>query len=377
MIEIDELLERASARAGLSDFGDPSFMRPLERLVYALNHEAKLSEFGRKAMPKILTGILISRLNVEHWYSQHPEIDEQKIVAPVFGIGLWRTGSTALGHMLAQDRGTRSLRRWEAWKPYPPPETATEETDPRIAAEGRKLLDTVVPELKDMLPRDPRGPEECVALLNLTFQPPDAFEIWARMPKYYDEGLAAYEDVVASYRYHLRVIKMLQWHCPPRRWFLRTPSHTLAMDAILEVYPDARFVWTHRDPFKSIASNSSLAYNFSRPYLDDPEPKVLGQTQLHINSLALQRAMSVRDRIGDRFFDVSHRRQIADPVAQLRPLYNWLGWKYDESMDDKVRHWQEGNPKGDHRYSADFFGLDKEQVALKCQQYTERFKALL
>jgi len=376
---VEQLLERAAAKAGLSDFGDPAFLPPLERLVEALNTEAKPSAFGQKAIPKVIGSYLTTRLQVESWYARHPEIDDQQIVAPVFGVGLPRTGSTALGHMLAQDRNTRTLRGWEAWNPCPPPDAATEDTDPRIAAaEANNPLDNAVPELREMLPRDPRGPEECIALLYLSFMPAFSFEVWGRLPAYCEWGDTAADATLVAYRYHERVLKLLQWRCPPRRWFLRTPYHTAALDPILEVYPDARFVWSHRKPVPSLTSISSLVYHLCNPYVADPEPERLGEIQLRHWGVALDRGLAVRDRTGeDRHFDVSHHRQLADPAEQIRALYHWLGWEYDEALGAKILRWQEANPRGDHRATADFFGLDEAEVASRFAGYAERFAPYL
>ena len=111
-----------------------------------------------------IVGNLANRLEVEQWYAQHPEIDEQQIVAPLFGLGLPRTGSTALSFLLAQDPARRSLRVWEAGTPCPPPETATEHTDPRIAAAqaGIDFTNEMFPGFADMLPTAADGPQECL-----------------------------------------------------------------------------------------------------------------------------------------------------------------------------------------------------------------------
>jgi hypothetical protein len=98
-----------------------------------MQQDARLNAIGEAVFADQLVGYLVNRLEVENWYRRHPEIDEQVIVAPTFGLGLPRTGSTALSFLLAADSRRRSLRTWEARKPCPPPETATEATDPRIA----------------------------------------------------------------------------------------------------------------------------------------------------------------------------------------------------------------------------------------------------
>ena len=133
-LDADTLVATACERAGSSDFGGTTWLEGLAVLVGSLNSEAALNEFGVGAMTDQIIGNLVNRLHVEQWYARHPEIDDQQIVAPLVGLGLPRTGSTALSHLLARDPDRRSLRVWEAGDPCPPPTTETEHTDPRIAA---------------------------------------------------------------------------------------------------------------------------------------------------------------------------------------------------------------------------------------------------
>src|SRR6185437_14343857 len=112
-MQATKLIEAARSRSGLDDFGGDSYREGLERLVDSINRESRLNELGTIAVPEMLIGLLINRLQVEDWYRRHPEIEDQEIVAPLFGVGLPRTGSTALSFMLAQDPGNRSLRMWE------------------------------------------------------------------------------------------------------------------------------------------------------------------------------------------------------------------------------------------------------------------------
>jgi len=80
-----------------------------------------------------ISNALIQRLKVEDTYARHPEIDDEVVGGPVFVIGLPRTGTTALSQLVAADPQFRSLRMWESQAPTPPPEAATQHTDPRIA----------------------------------------------------------------------------------------------------------------------------------------------------------------------------------------------------------------------------------------------------
>ena len=130
MIDEKQLIAKACEQTQAEDFGPDGWQVGLQALVRALTDEGNLNELGEAVYADQIVGLLSSRLEVERWYAEYPEIDQQEIVAPLVGIGLPRTGSTALSFLLACDQSRRSLRTWEASSPCPPPETATEHTDP-------------------------------------------------------------------------------------------------------------------------------------------------------------------------------------------------------------------------------------------------------
>ena len=117
----EELLAAARAGTGLEDFGDDSFLEGLQVLVHSLREEAQLNATGEHVLRQRIIGHLEQRLEIEDWYRRHPEIDEVQIKAPLIGVSLPRTGSTALSFLLAEDPDARSLRRWESSRPCPPP----------------------------------------------------------------------------------------------------------------------------------------------------------------------------------------------------------------------------------------------------------------
>ena len=114
MEAVASLLAAAESETGLHDFGDEAFREGLERLVRSLREEASLNAVGQQAVRQMILGLLSQRLQVEDWYRRHPEIDDEPIEAPLIGLGLPRTGSTALSFLLAEDPDARSLRRWES-----------------------------------------------------------------------------------------------------------------------------------------------------------------------------------------------------------------------------------------------------------------------
>src|SRR6202051_5282418 len=129
----DQLENGACSATGLGDFGSSYYREGLERTVEALNDEAELNELGRVMQHATISNALMQRLKIVDAYKQHPEIADEIVEGPVVVLGLPRTGTTALSQLVAADPQFRSLRVWESGSPVPPPETATEHTDARIA----------------------------------------------------------------------------------------------------------------------------------------------------------------------------------------------------------------------------------------------------
>ncbi len=164
-LDPDELEADAREQTGLRDFGDGYHREGLERLVASMNEEADLTETGELMQRGRLGAHLAARLQVEATYREHPDIEEQSVEGPVFVIGLPRTGTTALSQLVAADPQFRSLRLWESGAPVPPPDTATEHTDPRIAATeaGLALMNEAFPLMQTMYHSEATTASECHA----------------------------------------------------------------------------------------------------------------------------------------------------------------------------------------------------------------------
>ena len=162
------LLDSATAQTGLDDFGDPSFREGLDILVAALYEEAALNDIGRPAAEAMLTGALANRLRVIDWGNRHPDVAEEEIVDPIFIVGVSRSGTTALSHLLVNDPRNRSLLTWEARDPIPPPSPDTYDRDPRLLDARREqhgMLDALNPGFKAVHHDPPDMPIECVTVM--------------------------------------------------------------------------------------------------------------------------------------------------------------------------------------------------------------------
>jgi hypothetical protein len=375
-LQVDELIATAVGRAGSDDFGEDTWREGLEVLVDSLTGESALNELGEGAMTDQIIGLLVNRLEVEQWHGRHPEIAEQEIVAPLFGLGLPRTGSTALSFLLASDTARRSLRTWEAAKPCPPPETATEHTDPRIAETqaGIDFTNEMFPDFVGMLPTSASGPQECILTMAFDFRS-QVFEGMARIPTYSAWLLSC--DMEPAYRYHRRVLQLLQWRCPPERWWLKTPAHMHSIDALDSVYPDARFVMTHRDVGKVLPSVCAVFEALGNVLTDRHDPVAIGAHNSELWRMSLERLIAFRDNGNeDRFFDVSFGDVQRDPLSAVAQLYDELG---DDLSDDARRcmgeWWAESSKErsGPHTYKAEMFGLSPATIREQFAFYYDRF----
>jgi Sulfotransferase family len=376
--DADELEDGARAATGLEDFGSSYYREGLERIVEALNTEADLNEMGRVIQQATISNALIQRLKIEDTYAQHPEIDDQVVGGPVFVIGLPRTGTTALSQLVAADPQFRSLRMWESQAPTPPPEAATQHSDPRIAqAEaGLKMLDDMFPLMKTMYNSEPTAPTECQDLMGMSFRT-FHFDGAVRAPGYLAWLMDC--DMRETYTFHRRVLKLLQWHCPPVLWHLKTPVHMFALDALVNSYPNAKFLWSHRDPAKVMASVCSLIQYVRSWSSDRNDAEELGREQVDSWVEGVGRAMDFRNRKGDeRFADVSFADLQIDPVRTLQTSYESLGLAFTDATLRSVTQWAAGHrpgSRGIHEYDLADYGLTPEGVRERFADYLAAYDA--
>jgi hypothetical protein len=380
-VNVDQLLAAARDQAGSDDFGPETaaMLEGLQILVSSANDEADLTADGDAAFGGTIVSLLTRRLQIEDWYRRHPEIGDETFESVLFGLGLPRTGSTALSYLLAQDRNVRCLRQWEASQPTPPPDIATEATDPRFLAAQRAMagMANMPSELRSMLPTSPDGPAECLDLLSMTFRCM-ALDVMAKTPSY-GAWLSTDCDFDPAYRYHERVLKLLQWHRPPSRWRVKTPAHLLSIESLDRVYPDARFVMTHRDVTRVIPSVASVETAVVRMMTGHADPVYIGRHCADTWDLSLRRFIAFRDRVGDdRFYDIAFDDIQTRPVAAIAGLYDWLGEDLTDETVAAMERWLKTNDEereqaGQHRYEAEDFGLDPEALRERFAYYGERF----
>jgi hypothetical protein len=373
--EAAELIDEACRRSGLDDFGERDPAPALERFIDSVDQDARLADPFRTALFEQVVGYLVNRLEVEDWHKRCPDIGREQIRAPVFGVGLPRTASTLAVSLLAQDPATRSLRWWEAARPCPPPTAETQHDDPRIA-EARaayELQQQVIPELTAMVPIEPTGPMECNWVLAHQMTSMHYF-VYVDAESYVRWVISDDCDMGPAYRHHRQVLQLLQWRCPPKRWNLKGPQHMFHLHALDSVYPDARFVVTHREPATVLVSLARLAETLHKVY-GGGDRRRIGRFIVGLWEEGLRRLIAFRDENGndERFFDIHFEPFMADRLGTMRAVYDWLGWEFTPAAEAGIRRWQERNPQQPNPYSAADYGLDADEIRERFSFYTTRF----
>ena len=380
MDRVLQLLNSARERTGLHDFGEDSFREGLEVLVRSLDTEARLNTVGRAVLDGQIVDLLANRLKIEDWYGRHPEIDDQDIIAPLIGIGLPRTGSTALGCLLGEDPHARSLRTWEATSPCPPPDPATVAGDPRLAVQAAAMerRAQMFPRMVGMLPTTATSPTECQLFMGYDFKS-QIFEPFAEIPSYVD-WLVNQADLVPTYRYVKRVLKLLQWRWPTTRWRIKNPSHILFVEALNRVFPDARFVMTHRDVAAVIPSVADLYMEMRKALSDSPDLIAIGRETADWCELGMRRMIAFRSAGQDhRFFDIHFEPFQADPFPTLEQLYRFLGEELTPEARAAMEAWRRSKPRSEQRYERTdpvMFGLNPAALRERFSFYSDRFGVL-
>ena len=374
-INVDELLDDVAAEVGLDDFGHPSFREGLEQLISSADSSAKLSPIGQQVLVGTCRSSLENRLRVTAWHRDHPALRDSAVDVPIIIVGLSRSGTTALSHLLGADPANRSLLGWEASRSVPPPTTATYRSDTRLleAQSAKRALDLLNPEFRTIHEDLPTEPVECAVPLAQHFTSLSLSTMF-NITQYDDWLLAG--DRTESYNWHRQVLQVLQSQCPGP-WQLKSPLHLHCMEEVAAAYPNALFVMPHRDPVTCVISTCSLAESLTGTFTDADHRDAIAVRWPETLGVMLDRVVAFRRKHGDgRFIDLPYESFVSDPLAAVAAIYERIGRPLSNETERLLQAHIDARPQnahGRHAYSLEEFGLKREGIEERLSSYFDYF----
>lgn len=377
-LDADELVRTAEASTGLRDFGPDGWREPYQKLLAAIDAEAQLHTLGRLMTRAALIRSLRTRLLVTRVLDEHPEILDEEVVAPIVISGPARSGTTITFELLGQDPALRAPLAWEGLYPLPLPETPNGVVDPRvqIAESEQDFWEDIQPEFAAIHELRATLPVECITFMAADFHHAQwsteldipSFSQWAAM-----------RDPTPHYEFHKRILQILQWQGPRKRWLLKSPGHLGSLPSFFAVYPDGCVVHTHRDPVKTIPSTVNTTVTSRWLRTDHVREDELCQGvaigfQMMLAGVAEGRKSGTLP--ADRFGDIHFQALMRDPVAAIGDCYAQLGMKISAEHEKRIVAYLAAKPRGKHgahKYTPEDFGFTAAGLREQYRPYTDYY----
>ena len=366
--DLETLLQEATEKTQLTDFGPHDFREGLGVLLETYKHN-NFTEKGQKRLRRRVLDLLCARLRIEAGFKNHPAIRDEIIQAPLFLTGLPRTGTSALLNLLSCDPASRPLYLWEGFNPDPLPGNPTKNDDPRYQG-MRAYYDKMNqdPAFKKIHATSPDTPEECIHLLNHTFQ--DVQYGFETMLEPYGNWFQQ-QDLTASYNYYGDILKMLQWQRPGERWLLKTPAHLWALDHLVRLFPDCKIIITHRNPVESVTSYASMMAALMKDR--DFDLRALGPVVMEYLARKLEKSFALRQEISEQqIVDLRFSEFIDNPMAVVDRIYGHFELPTSNEMINVMKSHVAAHPMGKHgkhEYELEKFGLSERGIMDRFEWY--------
>jgi hypothetical protein len=374
----DDLHALAAHEAGSDDFGADHYRIGLRVLLESMDYDPHFSDRGRVIAWGILVNTLASRARAARAMRSLPRLDQVRIDHPIVITGLHRTGTTALHKLLSVDAQFQGLQSWLTASPMPRPARDSWESHPGYQAVIRQLEArfSSAPGLRAAHAMAAEEVDECGAILCQGFCSIVWTVAWSAAS--YDAWWQSQSERPA-YLYFRRVLRLIGSTSANQRWLLKHPPHIAKLDILLETFPDARVIQTHRDPAKAIPSLCSLVMkNHDLMEVDrrQERSRLMGYRMTAMAAKALRDAEPIRQRHRHQILDVDHGQFHRDPIGVIRRIYPFIGLELSAQTEAVMRQRIAAAPEashGSHRYAAVDFGLTEDEIRAQFGNYIDRF----
>jgi hypothetical protein len=357
----------------------PDAIQGLVELTAALDAESALSMFGRLSVRWDFIRLLRNAELVLNAHRENPALGASPVAAPMFILGLPRSGTTFLHALLAEDSENLVPRNWQTIYPAPRPPDFDPARDKRArAVDGQlRFFAGLAPEFPAVHPVTADSPQECSEITAHVFQSL-RFDTTFRVPGYLRWlDRRGHRD---AYAFHRKFLQFLQAGLPRRHWVLKCPDHVFAMDEIVETYPDARFIVVHRDPLRVFGSVAHLTGVLRRPFVNVLDPAEIGAqvSERWIDGAERLVAFDRREDVpASRKIHLHYHELVADPLAAVERIYGRFGRSASNVAMAAMRAFLLARPRGGYggqrRYALGKFGVNPASLGPRFADYLEYF----
>jgi hypothetical protein len=367
-LTLEPLLDAAFAEAGRREFRDTSFLANLQKTL-EIPTRLNLSARGLMGVHANFTRFLVNRLRWEADVERHPEILDEDVSDPIVVLGLPRSGTTKLQRFLSADPNVHATPAWAMFNPAPFPGEQRGDPTPRIEwANAMMASVTNTGETYQIMHEfDALEADETSFIPLANF---DNVMQFITTPDYPHLEWTRSISRVPSQAYLREMLKYLQWQMggkQGRPWILKNPGNTGEFLEMLEVFPNATFVISRRDLFKTAGSAMRMGTEILKNSFDEPDSLFVGNYTVDYWAYELKRYLEQHAQKAPavRLLEVDYGRCVSDALSVARELYELAGLPWTREGEAAMRHWDSDNPRhklGAYGYDLEDYGWSEDKI---------------
>jgi hypothetical protein len=310
---------------------------------------------------------LENRLRFVDLKKRNPAIFKKKLIPPIMIMGLPRSGTTFLHRLMSQDPRNRGLYLWELIRHIPPPGKLDFR---RIIAKAEygTFKKVSIPLDHIHVIRDNEY-EECIWLLSTTFH---SGSYYVMAPVYSYAIWCSRVDRFKTYKEYVQFLKIFQAETPGKRLTLKAPVHSGSLTEIKKLIPEAIIIQTHRNPLEVYNSSNSLVYWAHSNVVKRMDVRKMAECNLNLLGNEIDRNLEAKKTNGIKVHDIFYEELLSDPLIVVQKIYHAHGIELNAQTKKKMTTFIRKNPQhkhGNHKYSFDDFGVKKNKVIERFEEY--------
>jgi Sulfotransferase family len=377
LLNSNEMIDAACAATRLKDFGDPPLFPALEVMVKSINEEANLTDFGAEMRRQKIIQLLVNRLLLTDRLKRQPELNEISLGPQLIIVGLPRSGTTKMLRMLCRDRRFNNIALWE--NSFPIALSDSPDDRQKRIEYGQAFCDAVqqaAPDFYAVHPIDSEEPEEEMVLMQHSFLT-EAIDAEMYVPSY--QAWLREQNKRPMYEQLRTWLKVLAYeHGKPNNpWILKGTYHGPYLDILLDVFPESKVIYSHRDPVDTISSYCSLIAKLRSLLSERVNKQDVGPELLHTWVGQQNAMMQARARADEsRILDLAYPDIVRNMSAVIERVYDFADIELTDETKEAFADWEQENAQhkhGKHEYRTEEFGISKADIAEAFKDYRDKY----